>query len=396
MRIAMLTTQFITEASIVGGIGNSSFRTALVLKERGHDVEIFTAADRSDRIECEGLLVHRVHPEGKALGMINRLAFDRLARTLMHLKLSCSVRQALHRRHRERPFDVVHATNLAAAGLATALSRKVPVVTRISSYRWLSYQYHQDMTFDLRLCETLDRFTIRHTTAAYAPSKLVARAASIDLGVPVTVVRPPFFLETRNKDDTVLRRIGVDPYLLFFGTLCFVKGVHILADAAASVLRAHPHLRLVLVGNDAEAPGFRSGSMWQYVLARIAPYRDRVLYLGALSHAQLYAVVARARGVVLPSITDNLPNACLEAMALGRVVIGTRGTSLDELLEDSVSGFLVPPGDASALSVAMANVWHMDESARDKIGVRAKASLAPFAPAVAGAELEDLLSRYAR
>src|ERR1051326_7456438 len=45
--------------------------------------------------------------------------------------------------------------------------------------------------------------------------------------------------------------------------------------------------------------------------------------------------------VVLPSLIDNLPNSCLEAMGLGRVVIGTKGTSFEELITDEANGFLI-------------------------------------------------------
>jgi glycosyltransferase involved in cell wall biosynthesis len=54
--------------------------------------------------------------------------------------------------------------------------------------------------------------------------------------------------------------------------------------------------------------------------------------------------------VVMPSRFESFANACLEAMALGRPVVGTTGTGLAEMITDSVDGFLVPPGDAPALA----------------------------------------------
>lgn len=397
MRIALLTTQFITEARSVGGPGSYSLRAALALAERGHEVEVFTWADHSERIEHRGLLVHRVRAEGRALGAVNRLMLDRIVRSHMHLKLSWSVFRALRRRHRERAFNVVEALNLGSAGLVTSLTRLLPVVTRISSYRYLSRRYYSHATADLAIVEALDRLTIRKSTAAYAPSSVTARAVEHDLRIPVAVLRPPFFLETRESDDTIVRaRIGTKDYLLFFGTLNVVKGVHVLAEALAELLPTYPDLHFVFAGSDSTASGSVSGSMGQFVRQRLEAYRDQVTYLGALPHEQLYPVVARARGVVLPSIFDNLPNACLEAMALGQVVIGTRGTSFDELLEDGVSGLLIPPGDAGALAKAMADLWSMDAATRERMGARAKAALAPFAPATAGAALEAFLARYAR
>ena len=54
------------------------------------------------------------------------------------------------------------------------------------------------------------------------------------------------------------------------------------------------------------------------------------------------------RGCSLPSKVDNLPNTCLEAMALKRVVIGSRtAASFDQLISDGVNGF---PGFADRRS----------------------------------------------
>jgi glycosyltransferase involved in cell wall biosynthesis len=50
--------------------------------------------------------------------------------------------------------------------------------------------------------------------------------------------------------------------------------------------------------------------------------------------------------VVTPSRVDNCPNTCLEAQALGKIVIGTRQSSLEELVDHGVTGFLAEPGSA--------------------------------------------------
>ena len=61
--------------------------------------------------------------------------------------------------------------------------------------------------------------------------------------------------------------------------------------------------------------------------------------------------------VVLPSLIDNFPNACLEAMGLGKVVIGTVGTSFDELISEGTTGFLVSPNNPEALADKIISAW---------------------------------------
>jgi len=81
--------------------------------------------------------------------------------------------------------------------------------------------------------------------------------------------------------------------------------------------------------------------------------------------------------VVMPSRFESLANACLEAMALGRPVVGTTGTGLAEMITDSVDGFLVPAGDASALA-ATARAALADDHLLSRIGRAARRRAADF------------------
>ena len=145
------------------------------------------------------------------------------------------------------------------------------------------------------------------------------------------------------------------PYALFFGRLQMHKGFHILAQALPEFLRACPDARLVAVGPDGGSPD--GGSMRAYARALCGPLAERVVFIDTLRHEQLYPVIAGARLAVLPSLVDNLPNACLEAMAFGVPVMGTIGASFDEIITDGADGFLVPAGDPAALAGKMIEAW---------------------------------------
>jgi glycosyltransferase involved in cell wall biosynthesis len=114
------------------------------------------------------------------------------------------------------------------------------------------------------------------------------------------------------------------------------------------------------------------------VRAQCGSAAARLIVLQNLPHRQLYPVIEGAHLVVLPSLTDNLPNACLEAMGLGKVVIGTSGTSFDELITDGVNGFLVPPNDPAALAEKMISAW--TNPALSSISTAARQRMREFAP----------------
>ena len=85
--------------------------------------------------------------------------------------------------------------------------------------------------------------------------------------------------------------------------------------------------------------------------------RERVHFLGW--RADALSIVAACDLFVMPSLWEGMPNAVIEAMALGRCVVASAVEGTTELIEAGRSGLLVPPGRvkrlADAISVALTN-----------------------------------------
>jgi glycogen(starch) synthase len=126
----------------------------------------------------------------------------------------------------------------------------------------------------------------------------------------------------------------------------------------------------------------------------VAPVAERVHVLGELPREQALALVSRADVVVLPSLWENLANACLEAMALGRPVVATSVGGFVELLEHGETGSLVPPGDADGLAAELSRLLG-DEEARRALGARAAERAAELDVPRIAERLVDLYERVA-
>lgn len=126
------------------------------------------------------------------------------------------------------------------------------------------------------------------------------------------------------------------PYVVFAGRLDREKGVYLLAEAA----KLAPEVRFVVAGRGAAEDALRG--------------IPNVELVGFLTGSDLRQLIARAQAAVVPSIClENCPLTILEARALGVPSITMNMGGMAELVEDGVTGTLVPEPTPEALAGAL-------------------------------------------
>ncbi|MFL6257907.1 MAG: glycosyltransferase family 4 protein [Pyrinomonadaceae bacterium] len=379
LRIAFATCEYVTEKYFYGGLAQYTHRAAKALAGLGHDVHVVTLSEIDDaEFEHEGVRVHRV-TGSRVAARFNAWTGHRMGLTARYLDLSFKVHRELRRLHAQKPFRLFQFPNYSVCGLVSTLRLGVPHVLRASSYQpELNEAVGVRRSPDARTVELLEALQFRLSRHVHAPSDTLRRTLRERAGVRgVRVIRSPFYPEIDEWDDSVYERdLRGKKYLLFFGRFQLHKGFHTPADALPRFLERFPGAHAALVGRD--SPTALAPSMADYVRERCGRFAERLIMPGELRHGRLYPVIEGARLVVLPSLLDNFPNACLEAMGLGKVVVGTAGTSLDELITEGETGFLVPPNDSGALSDALARAWTHPDLTR--MGEAARLKMSEFSP----------------
>jgi glycosyltransferase involved in cell wall biosynthesis len=141
----------------------------------------------------------------------------------------------------------------------------------------------------------------------------------------------------------VRKDLGVDSGTCLIGTvgrLTPVKGLPYLLQAARMLLRHGANVKVLVVGDG----GIRQDLLTQTRDLRIT---DDVVFLG---HREDTDALLQALDIfVLPSLSEGIPMALLEAMAASRVVVASRVGGIPEIIEDGVEGFLVEPMDVNGL-----------------------------------------------
>ncbi|MEB3220688.1 MAG: glycosyltransferase family 4 protein [Candidatus Sericytochromatia bacterium] len=262
-------------------------------------------------------------------------------------------------------FDLVHAWDYPVQ-LGPARGRP-PVVLHvgtgntdlIANYYHLPPDLHARLarrdTWLLRRLGVLhDLYSTREAAAVVVPSRY-AWALHRAAGVPEAKLRV-IRIGLDAPADEVLGA-GRDPCVCRFtlvGHQLWRKGGRALLEAFDRVRRSHPEARLTLV-------------------SAVAPEDLGIDPAGVTIHPQLsreaiYRDIYPATDVfVLPSRAEGYGMAAVEAMGFGLPVIATRISALQELVEDEVTGLLVPPDDPAQLAAAMARLLE-DATLRARLG----------------------------
>lgn len=221
----------------------------------------------------------------------------------------------------------------------------------------------------------VDRMTTRGVDAYVAVSSAVAAALArrgVNAGLIVTIhngVDPAAIAlaGARTLDPAVEGRLpsGEGPLVLCVARLAPVKGVEHFVRAAALLARTHPDARFAVAG-----AGSEEGRLREITVA--AGLSERLAFLGNVSPIE--PLLAKASVVAMPSLSEALGLVALEAGALARPVVASAVGGLVEVVDNGITGILVPAADPVALAGGIGTLLHdsgrafaMGEAGRERV-----------------------------
>jgi glycosyltransferase involved in cell wall biosynthesis len=185
------------------------------------------------------------------------------------------------------------------------------------------------------------------------------------LPLPTFVYFPPVdtdrFVPSRERGLRVREELGVEPDTPLVGTVSHLtppKGVETFLAAAAQVAASRPDARFVVIGS---APA--SHSAYAEGLRRQAEELDLshpIVFAGGRADVENWYAAMDVH--VIPSRSEGAPTTALEAHSTGVPLVVTRVGAVHEVVEEGVTGVLVPPEQPDALATAI--VALLDDPAR--------------------------------
>ena len=376
MKIAFISYEYPPDTAL-GGIGTYVYQVSKMMTQRGHHVEVFCGSlDRTISEEYEGVRVHRI------------LSKDR--------RIFCQeIVPCFTKRHIEISFNLIESPEYMADGLNIKLIYPtLPLIVKLHTPTFLLY----NITFKHEALSKKARFIIagilknkkinkpywKHVSnendAEYRIVKLAdqVHTPSISLGDIVSrkwkikrndIQNVPYPYIPEEK----LLYIPLDTYtntVTFIGRFEIRKGLVALCKAIPLVLKKHTEVKFRFVGSNSSLSPITGMDMRSYIEFQLKNCKDN-LEFAEVKHDEIDTVYSSTAICVYPSLWENFPNVCLEAMSSGRAIIGSKEGGMKDMLENPPCGMLINPTDYTELANAI-NFLIENKNERIRIGTIAR------------------------
>lgn len=382
MNILFVTPSFPNRGEPYTGFHAYLYRVGLSLIELGHKPIILAVGNRNEKWNDRGIEIIRVYD--------SCISFDNetINYIINSIKISYILNGQIEKIKRQIKIDIIQFTSLN--GVSLLYYGKTPSIMRLSSYAKTYFGTYQ--TFSkvyVKVMSCFERMASKRCNAVYAPCKITADAFGSDINRKVYVIETPFVEDVTDYDtsymDTYLKG---KKYALFFGTIYVEKGIKVIGECLEKFLGNNKEYYYVFAGQIKSIDGENAAS---YLKRCAGKYVNRIIFLSQLTHKQLYPIIQGADFVTLPSIMENFSNACIEAMYFGKVVIGTEGTSFEQLIRHNESGLLCKIADSDDLLDKMQMAVKLKKDEKNKISINAQKRIKRLRPEIA---VNNLINFY--
>jgi glycosyltransferase involved in cell wall biosynthesis len=379
MRVALLSFEYPPETGF-GGIGTYTWHQARALRDLGHEVHVLAGALEATKDlvhhDDDGVSVWRFRTDGIRMRMVNRLGRFRLWWTRNRLETAMSMNEGLAKLRRMYRLDLIEVPECGGEGLFVSRRHELPVVMKFHSPAGLIMDSYDVARADRIFCPMLETLAIRRVPSYMSASAYLAEQVRAKLGVRRAIAVVPNGVDLAWFDNTpqtdVRCRFGIPrerPMIFFSGRMERRKGIHLCEEIASSILGRHD-VSFVFAGQD----------LFEYMSGTLLPsfqakgFGGSVYYLGKLGLDDVRSCLREADIFFTPSLWENCPYSCLEAMAAGCAIVSSDAGGLPELVRHGETGLVARSEDSVSFAARIEELLE-DAGLRDRLGRAARASV---------------------
>jgi glycosyltransferase involved in cell wall biosynthesis len=347
--------------SLDSGGGIASYLNAIVpeLIRLGHEVHIIVKGRmKNTRQLGDGTFLHEFNG-GNIHWYLSKLPLigKHLALPVREFEWSWGFYRHLRNLKKKYRFNLIESSE--TGNLLTVLfEKKLPLVIRLHGS---TYSFEKSTmgaaSFGAILDRILQRYSFNRAKGISSPSSFQKKLFEKECNrmTDVIVIPNPVAVDDFTGPQPVTQEV---PKIIFYaGRIADVKGIWPLLKAFSQVIKRNPDVRLIMAG--APHVSISRSSIDSFLEGH--NIKSKVELPGYIQKDKIKEYYKRCRVYAVPSYYEAFCISAVEAMLYGKPVVASSGTALEEIVEDGVTGILVPPGDDRALTKAFLKLLNDDE-----------------------------------
>ncbi len=275
------------------------------------------------------------------------------------------------RLNRNKNFDVILCWDWSTA-LPAVLTKPFLKIPIVCSLRNQSQAYSKRKSFKFLLYYVLEYFVFNRSDFIVYSSSWVKKTADnvMRIKTPSEVLHHGIDLKKFNPKvkSYVTKKLGRGNFIVgFFGRFVKEKGIYLLVRSFAKLAKETKDVSLLLVGDGPETNGLKS-------ISRELGIEKHTHFTGFVHRNQLPKYMQACDVIVLPSKAEGFSSTVLEAMAMGKVFVGTEVGGVPEIIENWINGVKIKQDSVDDLHNVLKKLLN-DKKMMKRIGKNAHESV---------------------
>ena len=374
MKIALVTTEFYPFRG--GGIGTYCESICRVLVEKGHEVHVITSVPGPERVF--GAFVHRCKIPYNSPAELMPERFRKWELSLSdpnYLAAYCwadEIKKVVDK----YDIEIIESQECMAPTFYFQYKQmldpegdKIPVIIHLHT------PCHEIAIWDQRPLENpqmhmirfMEDFSISMADAVISPSRFLADHVSNrlpDIKNKLDVIPYPLHEQSFEKIHADINKSTKE--IVYAGRLEHRKGIETLVNALKKVLKEENTLKVRFIGKSMYSH-VRGMQYADWIAGKLSEFADRIIFDGLIDRYQAMSKMHAADCVVIPSVGENFPNVCIEAMLCGSVIVASDSGGMAEMMGGEENGFLFEGSNVNSLVAALGRALALTDPERSRI-----------------------------
>lgn len=255
--------------------------------------------------------------------------------------------------------------------------QNIPVILTMHAPSFLYLEYNQAPThsFPEYWMGEMEKASIKSADILISPSRFLVDKLKTQIDFnnkEIHIIKNPY-----KSDFSSINNHFKENEIVFFGKLTSQKGCLEMMEYFKKLWDSGFEHKLRIIGGGDHYFYPKQMDMIEYFKKKYSEYfkNGKIVFEGSLKPIIAKEKLKNAHIVLVPSIVDNFPYVVLEAMSLGKIVLGSTDSGHVEIIDDGENGFLFSHNKANDFSEKLKNILNLPKEEIIKIGQNAAESV---------------------